>query len=106
MHTNQHRLGQLIRQGVVIFPNAERHGITMSDDLKDLITKLLEKNVETRLGSTNDADEIVSHKFFQGVDWDRLMKKEIPAPFKPDLEFIKNKKSDSIEKDPSHDQNA
>jgi hypothetical protein len=36
----------------------------MSEELKDLITKLLEKNVEARLGSTHDADEIVAHKFF------------------------------------------
>jgi hypothetical protein len=34
------------------------------------------------------------------------MKKEIPAPFKPDLEFIRNKKSDSIEKEPISDQNS
>jgi hypothetical protein len=34
------------------------------------------------------------------------MKKEIPAPFKPDLEFIRNKKSDSIEKEPTSDQNS
>jgi hypothetical protein len=33
----------------------------MTDDLKDIINKLLDKNPETRLGSKSDADEIVNH---------------------------------------------
>ena len=46
MHQNHHRLGVLIRQGQIIFPHPERHGIPMSDELKDIITKLLCKDVE------------------------------------------------------------
>jgi serine/threonine protein kinase len=37
MHQNHHRLGVLIRQGQIIFPHPERHGIPMSDELKDII---------------------------------------------------------------------
>ena len=44
MHSNHHKLGVLIREGVIIFPHPERHGIPMSDNLKDLINKLLDKN--------------------------------------------------------------
>lgn len=29
--------------------------------------------------------EIKSHPFFAGIDWELLAKKEIPAPFKPDI---------------------
>ena len=58
----------------------------MSDELKDIITKLLCKDVETRLGSQNDADEIVNHPWFADMDWDKLMKKELPSPFQPDLD--------------------
>ena len=47
----------------------------MSDELKDLITKLLDKNPTKRLGTTNDADEIVNHPFFADMDWDKLMSK-------------------------------
>lgn len=68
----------------------------MSDDLKDIISKLLCKDVETRLGSTNDADEIVNHPWFSDIDWTKLMNKELESPFQPDLEQIKNKKSDTL----------
>ena len=53
----------------------------MSDDLKDIITKLLDKNSETRLGSKNDADEIVNHPWFKDIDWEGLMNKTIESPF-------------------------
>ena len=68
MNKNHHKLGILIRQGTVIFPE-KRHGIDMSEDLKDLIKKLLDKNPESRLGSNGDADEIVNHPWFAGFDW-------------------------------------
>ena len=70
----------------------------MSEELKDLITKLLDKNPATRLGSVNDADDIVNHPWFAtGIDFEKLLTKEIPAPFKPDLERLKKK-------DPSENQ--
>lgn len=98
MHSNHHRLGVLIRQGAIIFPHPQRHGIPMSEDLKDLITKLLDKDQKTRLGSNGDADELVNHAWFKGFDWDKLMKKEIDAPFKPDMEYLKNKYKGENEK--------
>ena len=71
----------------------------MSDELKDLIEKvstplnlillivqLLDRNPQKRLGSgENDANELVSHPFFEGFDWDALIKKEIPADFIPEI---------------------
>jgi len=47
----------------------------MSDELKDVITKLLTKDVEVRLGSKTDADEIVNHPWFADMDWEKLMSK-------------------------------
>ena len=96
MHSNHHRLGQLIKQGVIIFPHPDRHGIPMSEELKDIVTKLLDKNPASRLGSQNDADEIVNHPWFKGMDWDGVMKKTVEAPFVPDMEYIRTKKSDTI----------
>ena len=66
----------------------------MSDELKDLITKLLDKDPKTRLGSTTDADEVVNHAWFRDLDWKGLMNKTIDLPFKPDMDKIKNKKVD------------
>jgi hypothetical protein len=45
-----------------------------------------------RLGSKNDADEIINHPWFQDVDWDKLMKEELPSPFIPDMEKIRKKR--------------
>ena len=68
----------------------------MSDELKDVITKLLTKDVEQRLGSKSDADEIVNHPWFSDMDWDGLMNKTIHSPFEPDLDQIRQKKSDTL----------
>jgi serine/threonine protein kinase len=92
MHSNQNKLSNLIKQGVVIFPHPERHGIPMSDELKDIITRLLDKNPATRLGSVNDADDIVNHPWFAtGVDFEKMLTKGVEAPFKPDMERLKKK---------------
>ena len=62
----------------------------MSDELKDLITRLLDKNPATRLGSVNDADDIVNHPWFaSGIDFEQLLTKKMKAPFKPDLDRLK-----------------
>ena len=65
----------------------------MSDELKDIITKLLDKNPATRLGSQNDADDIVNHPWFaKGIDFDKLLNKTLTPPFKPDMEKVRSKK--------------
>ena len=70
---------------MIIFPDPERHGIAMSEDLKDIIKKLLEKDATQRLGSKNDADDLVNHPWFADMDWEKMMKKTLDAPFKPDM---------------------
>jgi len=51
MHKNHFTLGNLIRTATIIFPDPVKHQIIMSDTLKDLISRLLDRNVSTRLGS-------------------------------------------------------
>jgi serine/threonine protein kinase len=59
----------------------------LSHDASDLISKLLAKNPEERLGGGKDnADELKRHPFFKGMNWSDLVKKEIRAPFTPSLE--------------------
>lgn len=51
----------------------------------DLISRLLDVNDKTRLGSgPNGAKDIKKHPFFDGIDWDLLEQKHIEPPFKPD----------------------
>lgn len=56
----------------------------LSQNVRSLLDGLFKKDPEKRLGGgTNDADEIKSHPWFEGLDWDALYRKEIPAPFVP-----------------------
>ena len=54
----------------------------VSDDAKNLILKLLEKDPGTRLGRKG-LDEIKKHQFFSGINFEDLEKKKIKTPFKP-----------------------
>lgn len=50
-HKNQTTMYDLIQNFPVKFPDPVKHKIVMSDTLKDFISKLLDKNPRTRLGS-------------------------------------------------------
>ncbi|CRL03025.1 CLUMA_CG016465, isoform A [Clunio marinus] len=60
---------------------------TIGKDARDLITKLLDKNPDTRCGSKNDAMDLKNHDFFRKLDWKKLEEKGLyyPAPIKPEL---------------------
>lgn len=73
---NRSRLFKLIIDGKIHYP--ER----MSPTAKDLISKLLTPNPDERLGMKN-IQEIKNHPFFASVDWKKVLKKEVPPPFKP-----------------------
>ncbi|KAK9877248.1 hypothetical protein WA026_016990 [Henosepilachna vigintioctopunctata] len=56
----------------------------LSEEVADFITKLLVKDPRQRLGGgEGDAEELKRHPFFKNLDWNKLYRKEIPAPFKP-----------------------
>ena len=58
-----------------------------SANAKDLLSKLLDRNADRRLGSSEaDVEEIKAHPFFSSIDWDKLYKKEIDPPFKPKVQ--------------------
>jgi len=51
-----------------------------SQDARDLIQKLCDRNPQTRL---QDPEIIKAHPFFNGIDWGLLIKKEVAPPFVP-----------------------
>ena len=56
----------------------------LTPDAKDLLTKLLRKRPDTRLGrGEDDAEEIKRHRFFSRLDWQRLLDRGYPPPIKP-----------------------
>ena len=79
---NIDKMYEMIKSSPVKFPKK----INLSDDAKDLIKKLLEKDPKKRLGYQNGIEEIKNHPFFASIDFNLIEKKEIPAPFTPDLE--------------------
>ncbi|CAO3633309.1 unnamed protein product [Cunninghamella echinulata] len=57
----------------------------ISQDAKSLLTGLLTRDPETRLGN-NGTSEIKNHSFFSSIDWHLLMQKKLQPPFKPTVE--------------------
>ena len=58
--------------------------MTVSNEAKDLILKLLDKNQKNRI----KISEIKSHAFFNGFSFEKLLNYELEAPFNPDLVII------------------
>ncbi|KAF1987380.1 serine/threonine-protein kinase gad8 [Aulographum hederae CBS 113979] len=51
---------------------------------RDLLTRLLDRNAEKRLGS-NGAAEIKAHYFFHSIDWRKLLDRKYEPTFKPNV---------------------
>ena len=56
--------------------------------------RLLRRNAERRLGSTErDAEDIKKQAFFRGINWEKLLAREATPPFAPtigNLEDVSN----------------
>ena len=54
----------------------------LSEPAKDICLLLLNKNPKLRLGNDN-IDKIMSHPWFNCINWELLEQKQLNAPFKP-----------------------
>ena len=82
------KIEEFINKSQLIFPRNP----TASENIKDLIRKLLNKNGEMRLGYKNGLEEIRNHNFFKGFNFDNLLNKKIESPYKPNTNNIGNMK--------------
>ncbi|KAF2772825.1 kinase-like protein [Teratosphaeria nubilosa] len=57
----------------------------LSQEGRNFVKGLLNRNPAHRLGAKGDAEELMAHPFFADVDWNALSKKLLPPPFKPKL---------------------
>jgi protein-serine/threonine kinase len=57
--------------------------------LRDLLTKLLDRNAEHRLGSCGGGDEIKQHPYFKDLNWAQISQGKVEPLIKPKLR-IKN----------------
>jgi serum/glucocorticoid-regulated kinase 2 len=55
---------------------------------KDLLTKLLNRKPDERLGA-NGASEIKAHIFFHSIDWRKLLQRKYEPTFKPNVVSFK-----------------
>ncbi|OAA73304.1 serine/threonine-protein kinase sck1 [Cordyceps fumosorosea ARSEF 2679] len=58
---------------------------TLSQEGRNFVKGLLNRNPKHRLGATDDAEELKQHPFFNDIDWTLLTQKRIAPPFKPKL---------------------
>uniref|UniRef100_A0A8B9CVP6 non-specific serine/threonine protein kinase n=2 Tax=Amniota TaxID=32524 RepID=A0A8B9CVP6_9AVES len=74
------KLFELILMEDIKFPR------TLSADAKSLLSGLLIKDPNKRLGGgPDDAKEIMRHSFFAGVNWQDVYDKKLVPPFKPQV---------------------
>jgi len=83
---NKNMLLTKIKNSKVVFPDRKKYRIDYSDELMDLVLKLLDKDKSTRLGAKNDAEEILAHPFFASLNIKDLMEFKVEPPFKPKVE--------------------
>eukprot|EP00045_Choanoeca_perplexa_P012150 m.131267 g.131267 ORF g.131267 m.131267 type:complete len:834 (+) comp15907_c0_seq1:39-2540(+) len=57
-----------------------------SDQLKDILTKLLRRDASQRLGARMDDIEIRQHPFFVSIDWTQLEQRQMKPPTVPTIQ--------------------
>ncbi|CAD8113804.1 unnamed protein product [Paramecium sonneborni] len=58
--------------------------VQISDLLKELICQLLEKDPQERLGQSQGIVEILSHPWFEGINFEDILNKKLQTPYKPE----------------------
>ena len=91
-NVDKNRMFDLITTGSLSFPKciyvegeSKPRTYKVSEDAKNLISKLLEKDPGTRLGRKG-LEEIKKHPFFSGINIEDLKKKKLKAHFKPSID--------------------
>jgi serum/glucocorticoid-regulated kinase 2 len=51
-----------------------------SEEIKDLLNKMLDKDPKKRIGINNDKSDLKNHAFFEGINWDHIYHKKIKPP--------------------------
>ena len=78
-HEEKKKMYRLIVTEKVLYPRI------VTAEARELISRLLTKNPDRRLGSLTDAEEVMEQPFFAAIDWSDLKKKRIIPPFKPEV---------------------
>jgi len=74
---------EAIQDDELEFPDREMYEIEYSDELKDFITQLLNKDPSKR----PSFDQMKAHPWFIDINWDKVISREEPASLKPTIKF-------------------
>ncbi|CAD8160948.1 unnamed protein product [Paramecium pentaurelia] len=80
-HPNHEIAIRMICKGELFFPKT----YAISYECKDFITKLLQRDSQSRIGFENDFKDIQSHKWFYGLNWQELSEKKKLLPYIPKI---------------------
>ncbi|CAG9316372.1 unnamed protein product [Blepharisma stoltei] len=86
---NREELISNIQKGKLRLPSS------LSTEAKCLIKNLLQRDPNIRLGARKDAEEIKSHEFFRGIDWQSALRRELRPPI-PERKELKQENIDPI----------
>ena len=67
--------------------------VEISEECEDFLEKILKKAPEERLGSIAGSLEIMSHPWFQKMNWSDLTQKKVKPPYQPytdEKDWVKN----------------
>jgi protein kinase X len=70
----------------ILFSNVEVP-TSLDSDSRDLLYALLDPSPDSRIGSKNGLEDVMKHRWFKGIDWDRVRSKETQAPYQPHFTF-------------------
>ena len=82
---NKKTMLEKIQSAKVVFPDRKKYKIEYSDELMDLVVRLLDKDGRKRLGTNGGVEEILSHPIFKNIDKSALVRMELTPPFKPSI---------------------
>ena len=54
--------------------------VFFSEEIKDLLKKMLDKDPKKRIGINNDKSDLKNHEFFKDINWDDIANKKINPP--------------------------
>ncbi|KAI8813372.1 kinase-like domain-containing protein [Cladochytrium replicatum] len=77
---DEHEILQRILEDSIEYPS------NLPVDTLDLLNKLMTKNPARRLGGGRaDAQEVKNHPYFKEANWDAILAKQVPPPWKPTI---------------------
>lgn len=82
---NTNEMYRKILQEPLTFPSSD----IVPPAARDLLTRLLDRDPQRRLGA-NGAAEIKSHHFFANIDWRKLLQRKYEPSFRPNVVCLTN----------------